>query len=133
VRALTLSRRTFRAASRGPSISAKKRPIATKATFSLSEASSVKFTVDRQTKGRKVGRRCKAITKGNRKKRACTRWTKVRGAFTVPGKTGSNSLRFRGRIGGRKLKPGRYRLNSQATDKSGNKSALKSKSFKIVK
>ena len=133
VRALTLSRRTFRAASRGPSTSAKKKPIGTKVTFSLSEASLVKFTVDRQTKGRKVGRRCKARTKANRKKRACTRWTKVKGSFTVPGKMGSNSSRFRGRIGSRKLKPGRYRLNSQATDKSGNKSALQSKSFKIVK
>ena len=133
VRALTLSRRTFRAASRGPSISAKKKPIGTKVTFSLSEASFVKSTVDRQAKGRKVGPRCKARTKANRKKRACTRWTKVKGSFTVPGKTGSNRFRFRGRIGGRKLKPGRYRLNSQATDRSGNKSALTSKSFKIVK
>ena len=133
VRALTLSRRTFRAAPRGPSSGAKRKPIGTKVTFRLSEASLVKFTVDRQTKGRKVGRRCKAMTKANRKKRACTRWTKVKGSFTVPGKTGSTSSRFRGRIGGRKLKPGRYRLTSQATDKPGNKSALKSKSFKIVK
>ena len=48
-------------------------------------------------------------------------------------KAGRNSFTFRGRIGGKKLRPASYRLNSQATDRSGNKSAIKRKNFKIVK
>ena len=93
----------------------------------------MKFTVDRKTKGRKVGRKCKAKTKANAKKKSCTLWVKVPGSFSVAGKAGKNTFTFRGRVGGKKLKPANYRLNSQATDKSGNKSTLKSRSFRIVK
>ena len=133
VRALTLSRRTFRAASRGPSSSAKKKPIGTKVSFSLSEPSSVKFTVQRKSTGRRVSGKCKTKKTSNAKKRKCTLWRNVTGSFTVTGKAGRNSFTFRGRIGGKKLKPASYRLNSQATDRSGNKSAIKRKNFKIVK
>jgi hypothetical protein len=54
-------------------------------------------------------------------------------AFTVNGKAGKNSFKFRGRIGGRMLKRGRYRLSSVATDAAGNKSAVMRKRFKIVR
>jgi hypothetical protein len=129
-----MSKTAFPAAGSGPAFSTKKKkPVGTKVTFGLTEPSNVKFTVDRKTKGRKVGKKCKAKTKANRKKKACTRWVKVKGSFTVPGKAGSNSFKFRGRIGGKKLKPARYRLNSQATDLAKNKSAIKRESFKIVK
>jgi streptogramin lyase len=133
---LRFSRTSFRAAGSGASISRrtrKKTPVGTAVRFSLSEAAAVKFTVDRKTKGRRVGRKCKARTRANAKKKSCTRWVKVKGSFTVAAKAGKNSFKFRGRIGGKKLKTARYRLNSQATDKAGNKSALKRKGFKIVK
>jgi hypothetical protein len=134
---LSFSATTFKATSSGSAFSGQKKrksaPTGTKVSFNLSEPGSVKFTVDRKTKGRKVGRKCKAKTKVNAKKKSCTRWVKVRGSFTVPGKAGKNSFKFRGRIGGKKLKPARYRLNSQATDKARNKSAIKRKSFRIVK
>jgi hypothetical protein len=57
----------------------------------------------------------------------------VRGSFTIAAKAGKNRFKFRGRIGGRKLKPGRYRLNSRATDKAGNRSPIKRKRFRIVR
>jgi hypothetical protein len=122
----------FRAAKSGPSASAKKKPVGTKVRFNLSEPGTVKFTVERKTRGRKMGKKCVAQTKANRKKRACVRWVRVKGSFTRAGKAGKNSFKFRGRIGGKRLKPGTYRLNGQATDAAKNKSALKRKSFKIV-
>ena len=55
------------------------------------------------------------------------------GSFTVPGKAGTNTFTFRGRIGGKKLRPGSYRLNGTATDPAKNKSLPKRKRFRIVK
>ena len=66
------------------------------------------------------------------KNKACVRWGKVKGAFTVPAKAGANKIKFRGRIGGKKLKPGRYRLNMQATDTTGKKSKVSRRRFRIV-
>ena len=105
----------------------------TKVTYTLSEAGTTTFTVDRKTSGRRVSGKCKAKTKKNAAKRKCTRWVKVRGSFTLPAKAGKNSFTFRGRIGGKSLKPGSYRLNSTATDPANNKSPLKRKAFKVVK
>jgi plastocyanin len=130
---LGLSATVFRAAKSGGSISAKRPPVGTKVSFKLSEPGKVKFTVDRKSRGRKVGKSCKAQTKANRKKKACIRWVKVKGSFTVTGKTGTNSFKFRGRIGGKTLKPGSYRLDSQATDSAKNRSSVKRRGFKIVR
>ncbi len=128
--ALSMSSSVFQAAGSGPAFTAR---VGTKVSFTLSEPGSVKFTVQRKTRGRRVAGRCRPQTTANRTKPACTRWVNVRGSFTVPAKKGTNKFTFRGRIGGKKLKPATYRLNSRATDKSGNKSALKRKSFRIVK
>lgn len=69
----------------------------------------------------------------DRKKKRCTRWVAVKGSFTVAGNAGANSFTFRGRIGGKKLKPGAYRLSAQATDPAKNTSLPKRKKFKIVR
>ena len=56
---------------------------------------------------------------------------RVRGSFKHTDGAGANSLRFTGRVGGRRLRPGRYRLVARATDLAGNKSAAKTKRFRI--
>jgi hypothetical protein len=129
--ALALAPRSFRAAGSGPSVIAA--VVGSRVSYTLSEPGSVKFTVQRKTRGRRVAGRCRPQTTANRTKPACTRWVNVRGSFTVPAKKGTNKFKFRGRIGGKKLKPASYRLNGRATDKAGHKSALKRKSFRIVK
>jgi hypothetical protein len=129
---LSFSVGAFRAATSGPSFSAKA-PIGTKVSFSLSEASRVKFTVTRKARGRKVSGKCKAKTKANAKKRTCTRYVKVAGSFTVAGKAGRNSFVFRGRVGGKSLAPAKYRLSGRATDSSRNASVIRQKAFTIVK
>ena len=56
----------------------------------------------------------------------------MKGSFTVAGKAGKNTFKFRGRLGGKKLTPGSYRLTGTATDPSKNASVPKHKGFKIV-
>jgi subtilisin-like proprotein convertase family protein len=54
------------------------------------------------------------------------------GSFTHVGRSGANSLRFSGRLRGRKLRPGAYRLLAVAADAGGSKSTPRSARFRIV-
>jgi virginiamycin B lyase len=129
VQSLSLSPRSFKAAKAGASISAK---VGAKVTYRLSMAASTKFTVQRETAGRKKGKKCVKQTPRNRKAKKCKLYKSVRGSFTNSGKAGSNSFKFTGRVGGKSLKPGRYQLVAIATAGS-SKSTLKRASFKIVR
>jgi hypothetical protein len=133
VGALSFSSAVFEAAKSGASTAKHNVKVGTKVSFNVSEASSVKFTVQRKTKGRKVGKKCKTATHSNRKKKACMLWKPVKGSFTVKGGRGKNTFKFRGRVGGKTLKPGSYRLNATATDPAKNKSVPKQKGFRVVK
>jgi hypothetical protein len=128
---LSFSSTVFEAAKSGASI-AKKVKVGTKVSLTVSEGSTVKFTVQRKTTGRKVAKTCKAKTKSNAKKKACTRWVAVKGSFSVRAGVGKNTFTFRGRIGGKSLKPGHYRLTGTATDSAKNASLPRNKSFTIV-
>jgi hypothetical protein len=130
VAGLSLGSRTFAAAARGGSIAA---AVGTQVSYRLSEPATARFTVERRAAGRRVGRRCVAPKRRNRAKRRCTRFVKVKGAFTHPGKSGANSFKFSGRLRGRKLKAGRYRLVIVATDAAGNKSVASRAPFRIVR
>jgi hypothetical protein len=55
------------------------------------------------------------------------------GKLTRTARSGRNTVAFSGRIGAKALKAGRYRALITATDASGNRSAAKSVSFRIVK
>jgi hypothetical protein len=125
-----MSSSVFRAAGSGPAFVA---TVGTRVSFSVSEASSVRFTVQRKTKGRRVAGSCKCQTQANRTKKRCTRWVTVKGSFSIPAAAGATSFTFRGRIGSKTLKPGGYRLNSRAIDAANNKSETKRKTFRIVR
>jgi hypothetical protein len=88
----------------------KKRRDATRIRYGLSGVAHVKFTVDQRKPGRRSGRRCVTATKRNSKRRKCTRHVRLRGALAVDGSTGGNVLGWNGRLRGRALKPGTYRL-----------------------
>ena len=130
---LAVSSSTFRAAGSGGSTAARRPPIGTTVRYRLSEPAKVLFTVQRETAGRKVGKSCVATTRGNRTKRRCTRYVAVRGSFTHSGRQGANSFRFTGRLGGRKLAPGVYRLTSVPTDAAGNRGRAQFVRFTIVR
>ena len=97
----------FRALRRGSSISS---PSGAKVTYGLSEGASVTFTVRRAVAGRRVGGRCVAAKRPNRRARTCTRYVAVKGSFTHVGRAGANSFRFSARIGAHALAHGRYIL-----------------------
>ena len=102
MQSLSVSPRSFRAAKAGASISAK---VGAKVTYRLSAAGSVKFTVQKESIGRKKGKKCVKPTKRNRRAKKCKLYKAVRGSFTHKGKAGSNSFKFTGRVGSKSLKP----------------------------
>lgn len=129
--ALKLTPARFRAAQRGASLAAT--AVGTTVRFTLSEAASVRFTVERTTVGRRVGRSCRRVTAQNRRRARCTRYVAVKGSATRKAIKGATSVKFRGRLGGRRLAPGRYRLILRATDAAGNRSAVRRAGFRIVR
>jgi hypothetical protein len=129
--ALALGSRRFAAAPSGPSIA--RAAVGTTVSYRLSEAASVTFTVERSAPGRKVGRRCVKPSRRNRSRPRCTRYVRLRGSFSHRGQAGRNSFKFTGRLAGRKLRPGSYRLVAVARDAAGNASAAKRVSFRIVR
>lgn len=104
----------------------------TRFRYRLSEAARVTFTIRRKKSGRRVGKACKPKTRKNRKRRKCVRLVRV-GSFSRSAKAGLNRTKFTGRIRGRKLKPGGYRVTAVARDSAGGKSRPRSASFKIVR
>jgi Ca2+-binding RTX toxin-like protein len=86
--------------------------------YTLSEPASVTFAVARCTRVRG---------------RACRRWKQVRGKLTAQGRPGLNTLRFRGKLAGKLLARGRYRLTATARDAAGNRSVRRVKRFRVVR
>ena len=122
----------FAAARKGSSISKRARAGAT-VSYRLSEAATVTFTIKRQRPGRRVGSRCVKPRRANRNRARCTRLVAARGTFSHAGKAGGNKFRFSGRLSGRTLKRGRYRLFGVARDAARNVSAPKQARFRIVR
>jgi hypothetical protein len=132
VRSLVFSASAFAALGHGGSIARKRPPLGTRISYTLSEPATLRFAVQRARAGRKVSGRCKAVTRRNRKRARCTRFATLRGSFTHSGQTGTNSFRFSGRLRGKKLRPGHYRLVVVATDAARNKSKPKRAKFRVV-
>lgn len=88
----------------------------TRISFTLSEAATVTFKVDRVLPGVRKGRRCVARTARLRRGRACTRYVPVKGTLVEAATAGGNSLGFDAKLGGRTLVPGAYRLSASPRD-----------------
>ena len=89
-------------------------------TFRLDEHATVTFTVQRAVSGRESGGGCRRAGRIHRKARRCTIWRAVSGSFRVTGDRGKNRFTFTGRIGGRMLAPGRYRLVARPRGAAGS-------------
>jgi hypothetical protein len=100
--------------------------------YTLSSGASVSLTIERAGKGRKSGRVCKKQTRRNRKKPKCTFYSSV-GRLTQAGVAGANTLRFAGKLAGRALKPGKYRVTAVATGATGARSAPAIAQFTVTK
>jgi glucose/arabinose dehydrogenase len=126
-----LSSTTFRAASRGASLTRKRRPpIGSNVSYRDSQAAKTTFTVLKPVTGHRKGRKCVAGRPRKHQKR-CIRYVSV-GSLTHQDQAGSVSVHFSGRVRGRKLRPGRYRLalTPRANGKTGRTATL---SFRIIK
>jgi hypothetical protein len=112
--ALTVSPAKFKATSSGGSVAAA--PKGAQVAYRLSGAARVGFRVQRKARRRAC-------------RRDCVLW-KGAGGFRHAGVAGLNGFKFTGRIGGRKLSPGKYRLVAAITDKTG--AGALTAPFKIV-
>ncbi len=131
IQSLSLKPKVFRTLNAGGAIFSKKAaPVGTTVTYFVSAPATVEFTVERATKGRKVGRRCKKTTPANRDKKKCPLFRALKPSFTHfgidNGVVAGNSFKFSGRIGGKALRPGRYRLVARTGD------SVKRATFEIV-
>ena len=90
--------------------------VGTTISFRLDQAAKVKLAFEQALPGRRVGRKCRAPSRSNRRKRKCTRYKAVKTTISLNGHLGKNKVRFQGRLSRRrKLSPGRYRLTVTAT------------------
>lgn len=120
----------LRAARSGASI-ARTRTGAT-VSYSLSEASTTTFTVDLELPGAKRGHRCVKASRQNRHSQRCTRYVRLTGRFMHADAAGTAHLHFTGRINGRALKPGNYRLDATARNLQGTIGQTAYAPFRVV-
>jgi hypothetical protein len=117
IQSLTVAKGPFKAARSGAAIGTgvkrSKPRIGTTVTYALTAAATVEFSVERKLPGRKAGKKCVKQTKANRGKKKCPLYRSVKGSFTHSGVVGQNLFVFSGRVGGKALKPGRYRLTGK--------------------
>jgi hypothetical protein len=108
---------TLVAASRGASIArAARRATGALVSYGGTQPATTTFTILLASAGRQQGRACVKPAKRNRTRKRCTRYLNL-GSFTHTDIAGANRFRFTGRVGGRKLKPGTYRM--RATPRNG--------------
>jgi hypothetical protein len=86
-----------------------------KISFRLNEAAKVTLNFERRLTGKR------------------TRYARVKGTLKVKGKAGANRVTFRGKLGKRWLRAGRYRLTLVAKDASGDRSKPLRATFSFVK
>ena len=108
-------------------------PTGTTFSFSLNEGATVTFSFARLVSGRKVGGKCVAQTRRNRREPSC-KGTLTGGKLTLAGRSGTNTVAFQGRISAAKtLAPGRHKLVVTATNPAAMRSAPKSLNFTVVR
>jgi hypothetical protein len=117
----------------GASIAARKRRGAV-LSYTDSIAALTTFTVQSVKQGFKVGRSCMSSRPRHvrGRPRRCTRLVKV-GTFTHHDAGGVVRVRFTGRVGGRPLAPGSYRLSAVARSAAGRSSNALATGFKVIR
>ena len=124
----------FRPLRSGAAIRAAATPRGARVRFAVDEPATVRTRILRARPGRRnAAGRCVAQTRRNRARARCTRHVQV-GRATVPGTVrGAVSRVLSGRVGGRALGPGLYRLELRGTDALGNTGAARTTGFRIAR
>jgi hypothetical protein len=133
ISALTISPSSFVPAPSGATIAKAKGKPKKKygATISWrdSQPATTTFTVLSEVKGRKQGKSCKKPSKSNKRGKPCELLIKM-GSFIHVDVSGANSLRFSGRLKGKALAKGVYKLQAVPRNATGSGLTV-SKSFTI--
>lgn len=134
LRQVSLAHRVFRVGARRTSRTAAARRIrrGTRVRYHVSEPATVTLLIERRKRGRRVRGRCRAPRPEYRGRPRCRRHRAV-ATLLREADRGRNRTRFTGRIGRKKLRPGRYRLTLRAVDRAGNSSRRVRRSFRIVR
>jgi hypothetical protein len=127
--ALKLTPSRFRAAASGPSTA----PAAgSLVSYSETTAATTTLTVTGTVSGIRRGAKCVASSGPVKHGQTRCVFTRTYGAFTHTGATGRVSLHFTGRVGGRTLAPGAYKLTAIARSSAGPASSPLAAAFTIV-
>lgn len=103
----------------------------TTVAFRLSEPASIVARVARTGPGRRVGTLCRRATPGG-SGAPCTLLTYLDGRIARSAGAGPGAFGLSGRLSGRTLAPGRYRLVLVAADAAGNRSTARAVTFRIL-
>jgi hypothetical protein len=123
---LKLTPSTLVAASKGASVAAAKKKVTPGAIVSYtgSQPATTKFSVQRRTTGRRVGKSCVKATSRNKTKRACTRYVAAGSFSHVDKAAGAIRFHFSGRVAGHKLSVASYRLLAVPKNSAGTGKAV---------
>jgi len=109
----------------------KREPAGTRIRFRLNEVATVRMKIEHKLSGRRAGRRCVAPKPQLRSRRRCARFVRRGTLVRKSLAAGTQRVAFSGRIGGKALKPGRYRLTAVATA-DGERSKRLRAAFAVV-
>ncbi len=112
----------------GPAAARAGKPVAFSVT--LDRDAGVTFTLSRRASGRKVRGKCVAPARRNRRASRCTRLTTI-GSFTAALTVGSQKATFSGRLKGRALTPGSYRITAVPRGADGRPGGPAARSFVV--
>jgi hypothetical protein len=97
----------------------------------VSERGKASYAIQRELRGRQVGKRCVKPARKLRKRKRCWRYRAVQTLTRTVGQ-GTNVFWFTGRLGSLALIPNRYRVVMRVTDAAGNVSQPRWTRFRIV-
>ncbi|MGB0871785.1 MAG: PKD domain-containing protein [Solirubrobacterales bacterium] len=109
----------------------KRRSRKARITFRLSERANARVIVQRRTAGRRVGKSCRKATRRNRRRAKCVRWVRTGRIVKRRARAGSNTYRFRGKIGRKTLNRGSYRMAVYAVDSAKGRSSTVYRRFRV--
>jgi len=128
---LRMLRKRFAVAKKRTALSSRRAKRGSAFLFTLSENARTSIAIARARPGRRSGKRC--VKPRKRLKRRCTRFVVLATLTRKKTKLGANRVAFTGRLGSRRLKPGRYRATVGAVDAAGNRAVPKRVSFRVVR
>jgi hypothetical protein len=100
-------------------------------TFTAATAETVQFSIARASGGRRSGGRCVTQTRSNAKKPRCLRFSTM-ATFGQAVSAGAATLHFSGRINGKRLRRGTYRLTAVPTLAGGATGKAAAVTFRVI-